>query len=166
MKYKHLYFICPTDYLELVIEDNFPTENYFFTSLGNSIAFNRMTMEQINAMIEVRGIKKITFVLADDNRFILDGLVNNKLFDSIPMRQFYKAVSIQKTLSEKIWKTDGLRIPIISHYLEKRINELIPQLNHWLLGKMDICAKVYNRKNNTFRELHFSFFHEENLSLN
>ncbi len=66
---KHLYFICPTDYLETVIEASFLEENYFLTSLGNSLRLDSETLGEINGFIESKNINEITFVLSEDNRF-------------------------------------------------------------------------------------------------
>ena len=44
---KHLYFICPTDFLEGVIENVFKQINYYYTSLGNSITFDKDSVKQL-----------------------------------------------------------------------------------------------------------------------
>ena len=66
---KHLYFICPTDYLEPVIDATFNQENYYMTSLGNDLDLNDEFVGEINGFIETKNIKEITFVLSKDNHF-------------------------------------------------------------------------------------------------
>ena len=61
---KHLYFVCPTDNLETVIENHFQNKNYFLSSLGNSLGFSFEVVEEINSLIENKGITEINFVLA------------------------------------------------------------------------------------------------------
>ena len=69
---RHLYFVCPTDNLEKLIEEKYPQENYYLTSLGNSIKFSNDFIVEINGLIEAKGIEKVTFVLSKNNHFILD----------------------------------------------------------------------------------------------
>lgn len=54
---KHLYFICPTDHLETVINNTFKQENYYCNSLGNSIKFDSEMVGQINVLIETKNIR-------------------------------------------------------------------------------------------------------------
>ena len=75
---KNLYFLCPSENLEAVIEKSFPQENYFLSSLGNSISFSDDFILDINSLIESKGIGKITFILSNNNRFILDAMKNQE----------------------------------------------------------------------------------------
>ncbi len=79
---KHLYFICPTDRLEAVINARFKQENYYWTSLGNSVSFDNERVGEINALMETKSITGITFVLSDDNCMFLDALKDRE-FSSI-----------------------------------------------------------------------------------
>ena len=64
---RKLYFVCPTDCLERTLDKN-RQENYYVTSLGNSVIFSEEMVEKINSFIESKGIKEITFVLSNNNR--------------------------------------------------------------------------------------------------
>jgi hypothetical protein len=66
---KHLYFICPTDHLETVIQKISQEKNYYLTSLGNSIDLDFETMGQINSLIESKKITQISFILSNNNHF-------------------------------------------------------------------------------------------------
>lgn len=69
-----LYMICPSDYLEPVINSRFKGHNYFYTSLGNTVVSDEDTLGQIAAIIEENSIQEITFVLSEDNNFVFDAL--------------------------------------------------------------------------------------------
>ncbi|MFT7073820.1 MAG: hypothetical protein ACJAX3_002820, partial [Patiriisocius sp.] len=59
---KHLFFICPTDYLEFTINQSFKDKNYYFTSLGNSVKFHSETMYEIKHLIRKYDIREISFI--------------------------------------------------------------------------------------------------------
>ena len=63
---KCLYFICPTDCLESTIQSTFHQENFFYSSLGNSVNFNECELNQAKQLICDKGIREISFILADD----------------------------------------------------------------------------------------------------
>ena len=66
--HKHLYFVCPSDNLESLIDKKFPQENYFLSSLGSSISFNSDFIEEVNALIELKGINKISILDKKENK--------------------------------------------------------------------------------------------------
>jgi len=88
-----LYFICPTDYLETIIERTFDQENYFYSSLGNSVIFTKDELSEIKKLICSKGIREISFVLADDNPIVLDALANQNFSDIRGLKKFYNQVS-------------------------------------------------------------------------
>jgi len=163
---KHLYFICPTDHLETVIGNNFQQENYYLTSLGNSVTFNPTLIEEVNSLLESKRITEITFVLSDNNRFILDALKIQSFNDVRGLKNFYDIISEQKNHKEVLWQKFNVRIPIISYYLNLKIKELQLQLNNWLTDSVKVNAKIYNRQQNTFNEIHADLLHLEHHSLN
>ena len=82
---KHLFFVCPTDNLESVINFKFKHENYFLTSLGNSFEFNKDNVNEINIdlqpyllnllrntflKIENENIKNIRFIVSSSENLI------------------------------------------------------------------------------------------------
>ena len=62
--------MCPTDCLETSINEKFKSENYFYTSIGNSFNVDKMSMVHIKKLIIKHEIKNIDFVLSLDNSFI------------------------------------------------------------------------------------------------
>ena len=54
----NLYFICPTDNLESIINSTFNEEKYYVTSLANSITFNHQFIKLTSNII--RDLKAIS----------------------------------------------------------------------------------------------------------
>lgn len=151
---KHLYFICPTDHLESVINKNFRRENYYCTSLGNSITFDSKTIEQINTLIETRQIREITFVLSHNNYIVSDALKNQDYSNVRGLDDFYDEIVSQKQHSEALWQTDHSQFLVLSYYLNKKIRELQFKLNSLLHIPMKINGKIYNRREDTFKKIY------------
>jgi len=87
---RRLYMICPTDHLESVINDRFNGPMFFYTSLGNTVAFTEKALGQIAELIEEKSIKEITFILSEDNNILQDAL-NSQSF--VGTRGLYKPYS-------------------------------------------------------------------------
>lgn len=163
---KHLYFVCPTDHLEAVINNKFRQENYYLTSLGNSITFDPELVDEINSIIESNAIREITFVLSDTNKMILDALKKQGFKDTRGLKKFHHLIAQQKEITESIWQTSDIHIPIISYYLNLKIKELRPHLNNWFADSVHVNAQIYNRQNDTFYETHFNLLSLQRFSLN
>ena len=71
---KCFFLICPTDYLENAINKTFRSQNYFYTSLGNSFIYDDKTMKYIKQIVKKHNIQKFCFVLSIDNKIVLDAL--------------------------------------------------------------------------------------------
>ena len=80
--FNKLYFICPTDNIESIINSKLNDNNFYITSLANSITFNYDFIKELLSIIESKKISEITFVLSDDNKLINDAL-ENKQFKNI-----------------------------------------------------------------------------------
>ncbi|WP_281615744.1 hypothetical protein [Flammeovirga sp. SubArs3] len=93
---KHLYFVCPTDHLETIIEATFKEENYYYSSLGNSVSFEKDIISEINDVIETNNIKEVTFILSNTNKLILDAIQHESQPLVIGMKRFYYDVIRQK----------------------------------------------------------------------
>lgn len=163
---RHLYFVCPTDYLESTINHTFKQENYYWTSLGNSIVFDDDTVGGINALIEANGITAITFVLSDNNQIVLDALKDQTFCYLHGLDDFYYEIAQYGYQLKTFWQSDDLRIPVVSHYLNLKIKELQPKLGVHLEGGIKMNAMTYNRSENTFGEVNPVLFHKEHYSLN
>ena len=164
--HKHLYFVCPSDNLEGLIDKKFPQENYFLSSLGNSISFSKDIMQEVNALIELKGIDKITFILSDDNKLIFDGLRNQK-FDNINvLKKLYNNISDYKKLTSKVYTEGNLQILVTSNLLNEKIKEIKLSLYDWLSSKVNIDAKIFIRKSEEFKGFPNHLFDPHNLYLN
>ena len=163
---KHLFFICPTDALELVINNTYKEENYFFSSLANSIEFNKEVSETINALIETKSITEISFVLSKDNVLLLDAL-NRQHFKTIKsLHPLYTAVKSQKRKLSHLWKKEHIPIPIMSYYLHSKIEELQITIDLWIAHRIKINCKVYHHENDIFSTICPQLIYGKRLHLN
>ena len=163
---KHLYFVCPSDNLEGLIDKKFPQENYFLSSLGNSLSLSKDIMQEVNALIELKGIYKITFILSDDNKLIFDGL-RNQNFDNINvLKKLYNNITNYKKLTSKVYGEGNIQILVTSNLLNEKINEIKLGLCDWLSSKVNIDAKIYIRKSDEFKGFSNDLFDPRNLYLN
>ena len=162
---KRLFFICPTDFLETLINQTFEGENYFVTSLGNSVAFDIDQVTEIQALIEAKGIKEINFILSDDNRIVLDAFGNQEFSNIKGLSNFYDQITVQKKYSLFLWQTDDLCNTILSNHLNHKIRELQLKLSHWFVGGIKLNIKIFCRQKQIFSEIHNDLFNLE-ISLN
>lgn len=151
---KYLNFICPTDFLGSIIRKAFIGEHYFLTSLGNSMIFDRLMLEQIEELLIARGIQSISFVLADDNRFLSDAMGNRLLPTLNGLRRLCDQVKREKEDSETLWRSGNPQFLISSYYLQGRIEELRLLLSERLIDQFQISAKIYRRQEKVFRDIH------------
>ena len=164
--HKHLYFVCPSDNLEGLIDKKFPQENYFLSSLGNSLSLSKDIMQEVSALIELKGIDKITFILSDDNKLIFDGL-RNQNFDNINvLKKLYNNISNYKKLTSKVYGEENIQILVTSNLLNEKIKEIKLSLCDWLSSKVNIDAKIYIRKSDEFKGFSNDLFDPRNLHLN
>jgi len=163
---KHLYFVCPADYLETTIDRVFKQENYYVTSLGNSITFDRQTIAAIRTLVETKRITGITFILSDNNPIVLDGL-NEQDFASIwKLDHFYRKITKLGARAELLWQTGHLDGPILAYYLRKRIEELRVKLGNEQMEPIAINAKIFSSQRNVFSSPHYDLFYRESFKLN
>ena len=163
---KNLYFLCPSENLEAVIEKSFPQENYFLSSLGNSISFSDDFILDINSLIESKGIGKITFILSNNNRFILDAMKNQEFKYIKELKEYYKTIEKRKVLTIKSYKNKNFKSLITSHILKTKINELNSNLFDWIRNKISIEGKIYDPTKNIFFDVRINIIEPESLFLN
>lgn len=163
---KHLYFVCPTDCIESVIDNTFGQENYFCTSLGNSITFDQENIRYINNLIESKDITEITFILSDENQMIEDALSNQDFSHVICSKHFYTYIDFRKEYSEVLWKKNSLQVPILSYFLNMKIKELELKINSRNRDRVKINGKVYNSDKNFFLEINLNLFNGDLYDLN
>ena len=163
---KNLYFLCPSENLEAVIEKSFPQENYFLSSLGNSISFSDDFILDINSLIESKGIGKIIFILSNNNRFILDAMKNQEFKYIKELKEYYKTIEERKVLTIKSYKNENITSLITSHILKTKINELNSNLFDWIRNKISIEGKIYDPNKNIFFDVRINIIEPESLFLN
>ncbi|WP_422091300.1 hypothetical protein [Tenacibaculum ovolyticum] len=151
---KHLYFLCPTDCLESVINNTFKHENYFYTSLGNSFVAENKTIESLSEVIIEHNIKEISFVLSNNNHIINDALGAQDFLRIKGLTRLYRQIKKQKEHSDMLWKTDYNQFIILSYYLNKKINELQLQLANLSKRHIKIGGKIYNKHTNSFTNIY------------
>ena len=163
---KHLYFVCPTDHLETVINDQCNQENYYLTSLGNSVSFNSEFIGEINSLIEANRITEVTFILSDNNRIILDAL-NRQRFNNVRgLSSFYNIIGKEKRLTKKLWHTFDIQSQIISCYLNLKVKELQFRLSSCLTDTVKVNGIIYCSKSKTFDEIQPNLLSLEDFNLN
>ncbi|MEM9546342.1 MAG: hypothetical protein AAGA77_10220 [Bacteroidota bacterium] len=164
--HKHLYFICPTDHLETIVNETFQGDNYFVTTLGNSITFDLSVSDEISNLIESKGIKEVTFLLADDNQIVTDALQNQRFSEIKGLNNLYIEVAKKTSYSKMLWLTSSHSISMLSYYLNIKANELRPRLYPWLLDTLKIHTQIYRRANQTFSKIAGDLLHMNLPSLN
>ena len=123
-------------------------------------------MQEVSALIELKGIDKITFILSDDNKLIFDGL-RNQNFDNINvLKKLYNNITNYKKLTSKVYGEGNIQILVTSNLLNEKINEIKLGLCDWLSSKVNIDAKIYIRKSDEFKGFSNDLFDPRNLYLN
>ena len=145
-----LFLVCPSDCLEARINERYNTINYFYTSLGNSFNIDQVSLKNVQELINNHSIKNIYFVLSSDNRFILDALERHSIFIDKRLASFYKEIYEYKYLSKKTWITDNEEHLIISHFLNKNIEQLDQKLHSITTYPLTIKGLIFDSFNNNF----------------
>ena len=163
---KHLYFICPTDYLEATINQVFGQENYFVTSLGNNLDFDTAHIEEINALIQSKDIGGVSIILADNNPIVLDALGDRRFATISSLDNLYHQISRQQQDLSKLWHSTDLSTTILSAYLADKVDKLNAQLRNRAGLKVAIDAKIFNPQTDVFSEIFATLIPCEYFMLN
>lgn len=150
---KRLYFVCPTDGLEPMINKKYRGSNYYYTSLGNSVIFNCNTVGQIKRLIRKYNIKEIIFVLSNDNTILLDALGKQEHSDITRLAAFYKEVITRNTYPMVLWHIHKNQISIAVSHLKNKIRELELELNKGGTSEIKIEGKIFNRIDRNFHNV-------------
>ncbi|PQB05713.1 hypothetical protein [Aureitalea marina] len=159
---KRLFFICPTDHLETPINEGFQGKNYFVTSLGNSIVLESAVMEEINALIEVEGIREIYFVLSKENRIVQDALNDQKYINTKGIDRFYEGMDMRKELSKNWFE----KAPFLFDHLAEKMIELNSKISGWLVDEVEIGAYFFDRDTSSFIDVFPNLISRNSISLN
>ncbi len=149
-----LFFICPTDGLEPVINRRFKGRNYYYTSLGDSVVFDHNTVWQIKRLIRKHNIKEIFFVLSSNNSILLDALGNQEYEDITRLTQFYKDFKTYNKYSMVLSYIHKNLFSVLSSHLSHRVKDLKNALNQTLLHEIKIGAKIFNNVDKDFQNVH------------
>ena len=164
---KTLYFICPTDNLEHLINNKFMGENYFYTSLGNSISFgDKDVVGQMNQLIQTEKINSVAFILSEDNRILLDAIGKRKYSDIQGLNLFQEGILEKKQIVELFWGNTNLNYLIQSYHLNTKIKELCCVLNQDYFEKLTIIGKIYNKTKGEFIDIYSDLVCKNIFSLN
>ena len=163
--FNKLYFICPTDNIESIINSKLNDNNFYITSLANSIIFNYDFIKELHSIIESKKISEITFVLSDDNKLISDALENKEYKNIRSLYHFYLKILSQKNFFKKKSTISEIRLDIISYLLNQKKIEL-KNITDSLGLKLDINAIVYNKDVNEFTKVKSKLLNLEFFNLN
>tara|TARA_B100000963_G_C22283877_1_gene518363 strand:- start:110 stop:604 length:495 start_codon:yes stop_codon:yes gene_type:complete len=163
--FNKLYFICPTDNIESIINSKLNDNNFYITSLANSITLNYNFIRELYLIIESKKIREITFVLSDDNRLINDILENKDNKNIRSLDHLNLEIYSHKNFFKKELTISEIRLYIISYLLNQKKNEL-KNITDSLGLKLDINAKVYNKEVNEFTKVKSKLINMEFFNLN
>ena len=163
--FNKLYFICPTDNIESIINSKLNDNNFYITSLANSITLNYNFIRELYLIIESKKIREITFVLSDDNRLINDILENKDNKNIRSLDHLNLEIYSHKNFFKKELTISQIRLDIISYLLNQKKNEL-KNITDSLGLKLDINAKVYNKEFNEFTKVKSKLINMEFFNLN
>ncbi|MEM8909599.1 MAG: hypothetical protein AAGD05_17255, partial [Bacteroidota bacterium] len=149
--------ICPTDCLESTINGAFKEENYYCSSLGNSITFDHQMLSKTKKLIRTKNIDHISFILSSDNSIVLDALGNQDFISIRGLNHFYTQVNWQKKQATLSWKAKNNPHLILSYYLNYKIKELKDGLKEPALEQLKIDGKIYHKQENIFRNIYSEF---------
>ena len=161
----HLYFICPTDHLEPVINDVFDQENFFITSLGNSIVFNEDMISEVNELLDLKGIRNIFFVLSDNNRIVLEAL-EKEYSEKSGLSELSFKIKRQRKCAEELWNKNNHQIVTLSYHLNDKIRELRQELNSIRMDTTPINGLIYDTCEKTFKSIYSNLIQENHVSVN
>jgi len=152
---KCLYLLCPTDCLESVINRrDLRDENYFYTSLGNSVVFNNCTVQHIKMLLKKHDIREISFVLSENNTIVLDALGKKDFLNVRGLENFYNDITRQNEHSKVSGHRNNRQFSLLSYHLNKKIKELDVELNSLHFKRIKINGKIYNRQKNIFNTIY------------
>lgn len=164
--HKALFLLCPTDCLETTINATFKHQNYFYTSLGNSFASDIETLENIKELLIKHNINNIYFILSSDNKIILDALKGYFFSEIKGLQKFYTEIRKQQKHLEAIQLTENNQYSIISYFLNHKIKELQFYLSNFHNHSVKINGKVYDRFENSFKNIYSSLICIKKHNLN
>ncbi|NQX86578.1 MAG: hypothetical protein HRT67_11870 [Flavobacteriaceae bacterium] len=128
--------------------------NYFYSSLGNAMQMDCKTIACFKILIKKHKISAIYFVLANDNKIVWDALTK-KCFSGIRgLEILYRDIAVQQKESQLLWSSKVSHFAIMSYYLNHKIELLQQNLSQTNDMPLFIGAKIYDRKQHTFKTVY------------
>lgn len=150
----HLYFVCPTDHLEPIIDKESEQKNFFYSSLGNTMVFNNYFASELAELLFNRSIDSITFILSDNNQIFLDALYRQDYPEIKGMKSFYEDITDQK---EQLRNMDievvDSEIHILKRYLKLKVERLQNCLVDLGFDHLKIDASIFDESNRRFNKI-------------
>lgn len=149
-----LFFLCPTDCLESIVNKVYKGKNFICTSLGNTLTFDSKTLEYIKGLVYEQNIKNIYFVLSEQNKMVVDAMEGQTFSQVRGLQNFNQAIRFYKKQSNLFWNTTDLVFLTLSYYLNQKIMQLQLNLSTELYQSVNIKGKVYIKSKNTFVDIY------------
>lgn len=128
--------------------------------------FDADTVGQISMLLETKEIDTISFILANDNRIIKDGLGQQEYVHIAGLNTLYKQIKSQKKDAEISWQTPDHQFLILSYHLNNKIKELKRGLQRQHIEQRPIQAKIYRRHQQQFNDIYLDMVCREHFALN
>jgi len=151
---KHLFMICPTDFIEPIVRKNFDGQKYFYTSLGNTFNVGQNSVDDLIAVVQKHEIEEITFIISEKNKIILDATQGQKFRNIRGLQHSYERINDKRNLSHQMWSSHEQHILFLSYYLSEKVNKLRKHLRANSLTMLAVNAKIYSQKYNSFRGIY------------
>ena len=149
-----LFFLCPTDCLESIVNKKYIGENYFYNSLGNNLTLDSITLESIKSLVCRHNIRNIYLVLSEQNKIAVD-VMEGQTFPKIRgLQNFNNSINQSKKQSELFWKTSEPVFSALSYYLNQKIRQLQLNLSHVLTQSVNLEGKIYIKSQNKFVDIY------------
>ena len=149
-----LFFLCPTDCLESIVNKKYIGENYFYNSLGNTLTLDSITLESIIRLVCRHNIRNIYLVLSEQNKIAVD-VMEGQTFPKIRgLQNFNNSINQSKKQSELFWKTSEPVFSSLSYYLNQKIRQLQLNLSYVLSQSVNLEGKIYIKSQNKFVDIY------------
>lgn len=154
----HLYFVCPTDFLEPMINKTFGERNYFYSSLGNSFILNQELVQQIGSIVQTNVISEITFVLSDKNKIVMDTIDSGATLMIERMKPFYEELANHRCNYQFSKEQYSNQVTfIIRQYLNCKLILLKEIGAQFGLDGLNFNALIFDSKARQFNEINLDF---------
>lgn len=159
-----LFLICPTDFLETILNSRFKGRNYFYTSLGNNIQLeDESTVGQIKRIIEEKEIQQISIVLKENNTFF-DPL-NKRVNIISSVYQLNKEITKSKVEISKFQNPLDSKKLCISNFLNRKLHNLQRKVSYEF-PQISVNAILYNENQQKLISVKHDLISQAQFSLN